>query len=70
MQYDDKDPLPSDVWEELTFLGWTTSLRRWLRLQDPDRLAVLGLLKLQPNYRALWTKYPRYLALHPSFNNV
>ena len=25
VQYDDKDPLPLAVWEELTFVGWTTS---------------------------------------------
>ena len=69
VQYDNKNPLPSTAWEELTFLGWTASLRRWLRLQDPDScdrvavLDVLGILKSQPNYRVLWTKYPRCLAL-------
>ncbi|RLO09020.1 hypothetical protein DYB28_012513, partial [Aphanomyces astaci] len=47
VQYEDKTPLPPTAWNELSFLGWTMSVRRWLRLQDPDcplRSSVLHVL--------------------------
>ncbi|OQR88803.1 hypothetical protein THRCLA_10092 [Thraustotheca clavata] len=71
IQYNNKAPLPETTWYELTFLGWTTLVRRWLRLQDADStdrqpvLDVLEMLSSQPHYRALWAKYPRCLSLQP-----
>jgi hypothetical protein len=36
VQYEGKVPLPELTWREITFLAWTSSVRRWLRLQDAD----------------------------------
>ncbi|RLO13460.1 hypothetical protein DYB28_006399, partial [Aphanomyces astaci] len=60
------------AWNELSFLGWKMSVRRWLRLQDPDCplrssvLEVLRTLRVQAPYRPLWTKYPYTLLLAPT----
>ncbi|ETV89972.1 hypothetical protein H310_15193, partial [Aphanomyces invadans] len=49
-----------------------TSVRRWLRLQDPDcpvcasALQVLHTLRAHPNYRPLWSKHPNSLLLGPT----
>ncbi|RHY75448.1 hypothetical protein DYB30_006450 [Aphanomyces astaci] len=72
VQYEDKTPLPPTAWNELSFLGWTMSVRRWLRLQDPDCplrssvLHVLHTLRAPANYRPLWAKYPYSLHLAPT----
>ncbi|KAF0710823.1 Aste57867_5461 [Aphanomyces stellatus] len=48
------------------------SLRRWLRLQDPEcpvrssALEVMATLRVQGGYRALWAKYPNSLLLAPT----
>ncbi|KAF0708783.1 Aste57867_6215 [Aphanomyces stellatus] len=58
-------------------LIWTehnkaTSVRRWVRLQDPDcpvrssALEVMATLRVQGGYRALWAKYPNSLLLAPA----
>ncbi|KAF0712012.1 Aste57867_4939 [Aphanomyces stellatus] len=72
VQYEDAGALPPRAWTELSFLGWMASVRRWLRLQDPDcpvrssALNVLATLRVQGGYRALWTKYPNSLLLAPT----
>ncbi|RHZ02816.1 hypothetical protein DYB31_007342 [Aphanomyces astaci] len=72
VQYESATPLPSAAWNELSFLGWTMSVRRWLRLQDPDCplrssvLHVLHTLRAPANYRPLWAKYPYSLHLAPT----
>ncbi|KAF0688865.1 Aste57867_19588 [Aphanomyces stellatus] len=72
VQYEDAGALPPRAWTELSFLGWRASVRRWLRLQDPDcpvrssALDVLATLRVQGGYRALWTKYPTSLLLAPT----
>ncbi|KAF0711993.1 hypothetical protein As57867_004932, partial [Aphanomyces stellatus] len=72
VQYEDAGALPPRAWTELSFLGWMASVRRWLRLQDPDcpvrssALDVLATLRVQGGYRALWTKYPNSLLLAPT----
>ncbi|KAF0708723.1 hypothetical protein AaE_013111 [Aphanomyces astaci] len=72
IQYEHHTPLPPDAWHQLTFIGWMTSVRRWLRLQLPDCplrttvLQVLYSLRGRPNYRVLWAKYPHCLQLLPS----
>ncbi|ETV69955.1 hypothetical protein H257_14542 [Aphanomyces astaci] len=72
IQYEDQPPLPPDAWHQLTFIGWMTSVRRWLRLQLPHCplrttvLQVLYSLRGHPNYRVLWVKYPHCLHLLPS----
>ena len=72
VQYEAATPLPTHVWTELSFLGWTMSVRRWLRLQDTDcpvrssALEVLQALRSHPHYQDLWTKYPHSLHLAPS----
>jgi exonuclease III len=72
VQYEDATPLPSYAWNELSFVGWTMSVRRWLRLQDPDCplrssvLRVLHALRSSANYRPLWIKYPYSLRLAPT----
>ncbi|ETV63580.1 hypothetical protein H257_19494 [Aphanomyces astaci] len=69
VQYEAATPLPPPAWNELSFLGWTMSVRRWLRLQDPDcplRSSVLEVLRVQSPYRPLWTKYPYTLLLAPT----
>lgn len=73
IKYDDKSPLPCAAWQELSFISWTASIRRWLRQHDPDdpeRLAMLTVLRTllqQQGYRALWAKYPSSVVLQPSF---
>ncbi|KAF0717289.1 Aste57867_2386 [Aphanomyces stellatus] len=60
VQYDDAGALPRRAWTELSFLGWMASVRRWLRLQDPNypiRSSALDVLRVQGGYHALWTKY-------------
>ncbi|RHY71906.1 hypothetical protein DYB34_012972, partial [Aphanomyces astaci] len=72
VQYEDANPLPLPQWFELSFLGWMTSVRRWLRLQDHDcpirtsALHVLHTLRGQANYRRLWEQHPNSLLLAPS----
>jgi hypothetical protein len=72
VQYDDATPLPTLVWNELSFLSWMTSVRRWLRLQHPDcpvrssAVDVLHTLRRQANYRPLWAKHPNSLLLAPT----
>ncbi|RHY60109.1 hypothetical protein DYB30_005852 [Aphanomyces astaci] len=72
VQYEAATPLPPPAWNELSFLGWKMSVRRWLRLQDPDCplrssvLEVLRTLRVQAPYRPLWTKYPYTLLLAPT----
>ncbi|RLO10915.1 hypothetical protein DYB28_012980 [Aphanomyces astaci] len=72
VQYEDANPLPLPQWFELSFLGWMTSVRRWLRLQDHDcairtsALYVLHTLRDQANYRRLWEQHPNTLLLAPS----
>ncbi len=67
IKYDGKRPWPRRVWEEITFIGWMASVRRWLRLQDPTdelRIAVLAqlaILKRQRPYNILWLKNPNCL---------
>ncbi|RHY88949.1 hypothetical protein DYB35_009494 [Aphanomyces astaci] len=72
VQYEDANPLPLPQWFELSFLGWMTSVRRWLRLQDHDcpirtsALYVLHTLRGQANYRRLWEQHPNSLLLAPT----
>ncbi|ETW06592.1 hypothetical protein H310_02810 [Aphanomyces invadans] len=72
VQYEDATPLPYLAWTELSFLGWMTSVRRWLRLQDPDCpvrssvVCVLHNLRVQAAYRFLWAKHPNSLLLAPT----
>ncbi|KAF0702722.1 hypothetical protein As57867_007729, partial [Aphanomyces stellatus] len=71
-QFEDAAVLPRRVWLELSFLGWMTSVRRWLRLQDPacptraSALDVLAQLRVQAPYRPLWAKHPLSLVLAPT----
>jgi hypothetical protein len=71
VQHDGATPLPPSTWNELSFLGWTMSVRRWLRLQDPDCplrssvLHVLRTLRTSAPYQPLWAKYPHSLLLAP-----
>ncbi|OQR83403.1 hypothetical protein ACHHYP_14755 [Achlya hypogyna] len=72
VQYEALEPPPVHAWQETSFLAWTASIRRWLRLQDPDcpvragALRVLGVLRWQRAYRPLWAKYPSCLLLRPT----
>ncbi|RHY84713.1 hypothetical protein DYB26_016136 [Aphanomyces astaci] len=72
VQYEDASPLPLPQWFELSFLGWMTSVRLWLRLQDhgsPIRISalyVLHTLRGQANYRRLWEQHPNSLLLAPT----
>ncbi|OQR88776.1 hypothetical protein THRCLA_10110, partial [Thraustotheca clavata] len=69
VQYEKRRPIPTHVWVELSFQGWTMSIRRWLRLHDPssparlDALNVLKILQNQTNYRSMWERYPYCLRL-------
>ncbi|KAF0705487.1 hypothetical protein AaE_014494 [Aphanomyces astaci] len=70
-KFEEKSPPPPAVWQELSFMRWHASIRRWLRLQDTDdprRVEVVSALKTlhrQPSYRALASKYPSILVLQP-----
>ncbi|RHY22711.1 hypothetical protein DYB32_009420, partial [Aphanomyces invadans] len=72
VQYEASTPLPSLVWLELSYLGWMTSVRRWLPLEDPDcpvrvsALQVLHTLRTYPNYRLLQSKHLNSLLLVPT----
>ena len=71
VKFDSKSPLPQSVWQELSFISWHTSIRRWLRLrdsEDPDRRAILAVLEIfrnQVGYRALYNKHPSSIVLQP-----
>ena len=70
--YHNQGVLPPSAWEELSFLHWMASVRRWLRLQPSDCphrasvLRVLDVLRWQRAYRPLWTKYPSCTRLVPT----
>ncbi|KAF0700476.1 Aste57867_9005 [Aphanomyces stellatus] len=72
VQYDGASALSCHVWNELSFLSWTASVRQWLRLQDPDcpvrssAFEVMATQRVQGGYRALWAKYPNSLLLAPT----
>jgi len=65
---------PPHVLLDTTFVAWMTTVRRWMRLQEPDdpalaaMRAALALLFRQVHYRDLRIKYPRCLELDTSFD--
>jgi len=65
---------PAHVLLDVSFSTWMATVRRWMRLQDPDdaELAVvkaaMAILLRQNHYRDLHAKYPRCLALDTTFD--
>ncbi|OQR84340.1 hypothetical protein ACHHYP_13514 [Achlya hypogyna] len=70
--YNNQGVLPPAAWEELSFLHWMASVRRWLRLQPSDcphrasAVRVLNVLRWQRAYRPLWSKHPSCMRLVPT----
>jgi hypothetical protein len=65
---------PPQVLLDASFVTWMTTVRRWIRLQDPEDPALaamhaaLAILLRQVHYRDLRAKYPRCLELDTSFD--
>ncbi|KAG9408881.1 hypothetical protein AC1031_020784 [Aphanomyces cochlioides] len=74
-KFESKEPPPPEIWQEVSFIRWHASIRRWLRLQEVDSpqrveaISAINTLHRQPVYRPLVAKYPTLLALQPSAPN-